>query len=82
MLTFEEILDLTGDSGLRTSKVAEFRQRFGANEMTPPVREPLWKQYLKKFNDPIIRILLLAVIISTVVSIVKGSGLLDTIGII
>jgi Ca2+-transporting ATPase len=82
MLTFEEILDLTGDSGLRTSEVTEFRKRFGANEMTPPVREPLWKQYQKKFNDPIIRILLLAVVISTVVSIVKGSGLLDTIGII
>ncbi len=82
MLTFEEILELTGDAGLRTSRVAELRQRFGANEMTPPAREPLWKQYLEKFDDPIIRILLLAVVISTVVSLIRGSGLLDAIGII
>ena len=82
MLTFEEILELTGDAGIRTSRVAELRQRFGANEMTPPAREPLWKQYLDKFDDPIIRILLLAVVISTIVSLIRGSGLLDAIGII
>jgi Ca2+-transporting ATPase len=82
MLTFEEILELTGDAGIRTSRVAELRQRFGANEMTPPAREPLWKQYLEKFDDPIIRILLLAVVISTIVSLIRGSGLLDAIGII
>ena len=50
--------------------------------MTPPVREPLWKQYLEKFNDPIIKILLLAVTISLGVSLIQGSGFLDTIGII
>jgi Ca2+-transporting ATPase len=50
--------------------------------MTPPVREPFWKQYLQKFDDPIIRILLLAVGISIIVSLFKGSGLLDTLGII
>jgi len=50
--------------------------------MTPPVREPVWKQYLAKFDDPIIKILLLAVGISTIVALVQGSGLLDTIGII
>jgi Ca2+-transporting ATPase len=82
MIPFEEITTLTGESGLASSRVAEMRSRYGANEMTPPVREPLWKQYLEKFDDPVIKILLLAVAISTVVAIVQGSGLLDTIGII
>ncbi|MDD5025642.1 MAG: calcium-translocating P-type ATPase, PMCA-type, partial [Methanoregula sp.] len=82
MLTFEELREFVGQNGLQTSQVDELRKKFGANTMTPPVREPLWKQYLQKFDDPIIRILLLAVAISTVVSVIKGSGLLDTLGII
>lgn len=82
MIPLDKLLDLAGSAGLSTSRVAEFRQRFGVNEMTPPVRESLWKQYLKNFDDPIIRILLLAVAISTIVSIIRGSGFLDIIGII
>ena len=82
MLSLDELKSLTGTNGLTTGQVAEFRQKYGANAMTPPVREPFWKQYLEKFNDPIIRILLFAVCISTIVSLIKGSGLLDTLGII
>lgn len=82
MIPFEEIKTLTGESGLASARVDEMRARYGANAMTPPVRESLWKQYLEKFDDPIIKILLLAVAISTVVAIVQGSGLLDTLGII
>ena len=82
MLTFDEIIKLTGDSGLQSSHVEELRKKYGANAMTPPVRESLWKQYLQKFDDPIIKILILAVTISLIVSLVQGSGFLDTIGII
>jgi Ca2+-transporting ATPase len=82
MLSLDELKTITGTSGLTTAQVADFRKKYGVNTMTPPAREPLWKQYAEKFDDPIIRILILAVAISTVVSIVKGSGLLDTIGII
>ena len=82
MIALDELEKLAGTNGLTTAQVAEFRSRYGANAMTPPVREPLWKQYLEKFNDPIIRILLFAVAVSTIVSIVRGSGILDTIGII
>ncbi len=82
MLSFDKLLELAGTDGLQTSQVAEFRKKFGANTMTPPVRESLWKQYLEHFDDPIIRILLFAVTISTIVSIVRGSGFLDIIGIL
>jgi Ca2+-transporting ATPase len=82
MLSLDELKTITGTSGLTTAQVTDFRQKYGANAMTPPVREPLWKQYLAKFDDPIIRILMLAVAVSTIVSVVRGGGLLDTIGII
>ncbi|MGB9177364.1 MAG: cation-transporting P-type ATPase, partial [Methanoregula sp.] len=82
MLSLDELKPITGTSGLTTVQVAEFRRKYGANAMTPPVREPLWKQYLEKFDDPIIKILLFAVSISFIVSLVMGSGFLDTIGII
>lgn len=82
LIPFEEIKTLTSETGLASSRVEEMRERYGANAMTPPVRDPLWKQYIEKFDDPIIRILLLAVAVSTVVAIIQGSGLLDTLGII
>ena len=82
MLTFDEIKNIAGDNGLSKSQVADFRIQYGANAMTPPVRDPLWRQYLAKFDDPIIKILLFAVVVSTVVSLIQGEGLLDTLGII
>jgi Ca2+-transporting ATPase len=82
MISLDELKPITGINGLTTEQVAESRRKYGANAMTPPVREPLWKQYLEKFDDPIIKILLLAVAVSTIVSLVRGGGLLDTIGII
>lgn len=82
MLPYEELKAISGESGLSTHRVAEMREKYGANVMTPPVREPLWKQYLQHFDDPIIKILLLAVVVSLVVSLVQGSGILDTVGIV
>ncbi|MDD1713879.1 MAG: calcium-translocating P-type ATPase, PMCA-type, partial [Methanoregulaceae archaeon] len=58
------------------------RERYGKNELTPPQRIALWRQFLEKFNDPIIRILLVAVFISAIVSTIEGGGLVDTIGIL
>lgn len=82
MIPFDEITTLTGESGLDSSRVEEMRSRYGINAMTPPEREPLWRLYLAKFDDPVIRILLLAVAVSTVVALIQGHGLLDTLGII
>jgi Ca2+-transporting ATPase len=82
LIPFAELKTIAGENGLASDRVDEMRQKYGANTMTPPVREPLWKQYLAKFNDPIIRILLFAVAISMIVALVKGNGLLDTFGII
>ena len=82
MLTLDEIREYAGEDGLSSVLVEESRKKYGANVMTPPEREPLWKQYLKNFDDPIIKILIFAVTISAIVSVIEGSGILDTVGII
>lgn len=46
--------------GLTDAQVLESRKKHGVNILTPPEKEPLWKQYLEKFGDPLIIILLVA----------------------
>ena len=50
--------------GLSQAEVLESREKHGANILTPAAKEPLWKQFLEKFSDPIIRILLVALLAS------------------
>ena len=47
-------------NGLSDKQVQESREKYGWNLLTPPKRPSMWKLYLEKFNDPVIRILLLA----------------------
>ncbi len=54
--------------GLTTAQVQQNREKYGVNVLTPPEKDPLWKQFLEKFSDPIIKILLLALVLSIGVS--------------
>lgn len=67
-------------SGLTDKQVKENRAKYGANILTPPKKEPLWKLFLKKFEDPIIRILLIAAFLSLGISIIHNEYI-ETIGI-
>lgn len=72
--------------GLTDAQVKESRQKFGENILTPPEKTPLWKLFLHKFEDPIIRILIIAALISLGIAIVKhvtGDGMHyeETIGV-
>ena len=60
--------------GLTTQQVEENRLKYGSNVLTPPEKESLWKQFLEKFEDPIIRILLLAWVLSMIISSVHCWG--------
>ena len=51
-------------TGLSLQEVEKSRQEYGENVLTPPAKTPLWKQFLEKFADPIIRILLVALVAS------------------
>jgi Ca2+-transporting ATPase len=55
--------------GLNDTQVRESRKKYGTNTLTPPPRKPWWKEFLEKFTDPIIIILLAALILSTGVSV-------------
>ena len=56
-------------TGLSESEVLKSREKYGENVLTPPARTPMWKLFLEKFSDPIIRILLVALLLSVGVSI-------------
>ena len=66
--------------GLSDKQVQESREKYGWNLLTPPKRPSMWKLYLEKFNDPVIRILLVAAFFSLVISIIEGEYA-ETIGI-
>ena len=50
--------------GLNPSQVEESRHLHGENILTPPQKASLWHQFLEKFEDPMIRILLVAWLLS------------------
>ena len=60
--------------GLTSQQVEESRLKYGANVLTPPARESLWKKFIEKFEDPIIRILLVAWLLSMIISCVHCWG--------
>ena len=55
--------------GLTNEQVEESRKKHGSNILTPPEKESLWHQFIEKFKDPIIRILLIALALSVGVSL-------------
>ena len=57
--------------GLSLEAVAHSRQRFGGNTLTALPREPLWKKFLAKFDEPIITILLAAALLSLFVDLLR-----------
>lgn len=62
-------------TGLTDAQVLESRKKNGANVLTPPEKEPLWKQFLEKFGDPLIIILMIAGALSIGISCYEFFGL-------
>jgi Ca2+-transporting ATPase len=72
--------------GLSDAQVLDSRRKYGENILTPPAKTPLWKLFLEKFEDPIIRILLIAAFLSLGIAIINhiNTGIgeyAETIGI-
>lgn len=61
--------------GLDAQAVLNSRQQHGENILTPPEREPLWKQFLEKFEDPLIMILLIAGLLSVGIALYERFSL-------
>ncbi len=83
MRTLREIAEHlpTSEAGLGVDAVAESLGRFGANRLTPLPREPVWRKFLAKFDDAIIKILLGASLLKTVVDLFETSALWGSIGL-
>lgn len=62
-------------TGLTDAQVLESRAKNGVNILTPPKKDPLWKQFLEKFTDPLIIILLIAGFLSLGISCYEFFGL-------
>ena len=66
--------------GLTDQEVLSNREKFGENLLTPPQRPSIWKLYLEKFQDPVIKVLLVAAAFSLIISIIENEYA-ETIGI-
>ena len=66
--------------GLTSQQVLESREKHGENLLTPPKRPSIWKLYLEKFQDPVIKVLLVAAAFSLIISIMENEYA-ETIGI-
>ena len=70
----------TRANGLAGAEVADSQLRFGSNRLTPMPREPMWKKFVGKFDEGIIKILLAATLLKTVVDLFGTSALWGGIG--
>lgn len=62
-------------TGLTDAQVAQSREKNGANILTPPKKDSLFKKFLEKFGDPLIIILLVAGALSIGISCYEYFGL-------
>jgi Ca2+-transporting ATPase len=69
------------NQGLTTEQVRINRQKYGTNVLSRQEKDPWWKLYLEKFEDPVIRILAIAAIVSLGIGFVEGEYA-ESIGII
>ena len=62
-------------TGLSAQEVEASRKEHGENVLTPPAKEPLWLQFLDKFKDPLIIILIIAGLLSIGIAFYEYIGL-------
>src|SRR5947209_6107487 len=69
----QKLLPTSLETGLPAAGVEQSRRLFGSNRLTPLPREPIWKKFLEKFDEPIIKILLAAALLSMFVDLFGGN---------
>ncbi|MGM1030369.1 MAG: cation-translocating P-type ATPase [Actinomycetota bacterium] len=66
-------LGVDADAGLTAAEAAARFERFGPNELDAAPPEPAWRRILKQFADPLIYLLLGAVVISAIAWLFEGA---------
>ncbi|WP_176013012.1 calcium-translocating P-type ATPase, PMCA-type [Victivallis sp. Marseille-Q1083] len=75
-----EVTGSTRFQGLSAAQVADSRREHGSNVLNPPARQVWWKQFLGKFDDPVIRILIIAAVVAMGTGeLIEGAGILVAI---
>lgn len=69
-------------SGLSNEEAEESRKKHGSNELTQIPPDPLWKKILEGFKDPMIMILLVALVIQVVLFIFGEAEWFEPAGIL
>jgi Ca2+-transporting ATPase len=84
MRTIREVVEQLGvdlDKGLTPAAAALSARRFGINSLTALPRPSIWSRFLEKFNEPIIKILLVAALLSMIVELFRAERALGGLGL-
>ena len=68
--------------GLTAQQVEESRKKHGANTLTQIPPDPLWKKILEGFKDPMIMILLVALVVQVVLFFLHQAEWFEPVGIL
>ena len=77
-----EELGTDPERGLTSEQVRRNRAKYGSNELSPPEKDPLWKQFLEGFKDPTIIILCICAVLAIGIGIYRGEPPLDGVAIL
>lgn len=69
-------------NGLTSLQVEESRKIYGSNELTQIPVDPLWKKILEGFKDPMILILLVALVVQVILFVLDQAEWFEPIGIL
>ncbi len=69
-------------NGLTDEKVKKSREQYGSNVLTEIPPDPLWKKILEGFKDPMIMILLVALIVQVVLFFLGQAEWFEPVGIL
>jgi calcium-translocating P-type ATPase len=69
-------------TGLTTKQVEESRNKHGSNTLTQIPPDPLWKKILEGFKDPMIMILLVALVVQVVLFFLGQAEWFEPVGIL
>lgn len=72
-----EVLDffnVDASRGLDDGQVAKYRALYGMNELPPEEGTPFWKLVLKQFDDLLVKILIVAAVVSFLLAVANGES--------
>lgn len=68
--------------GLSSQKIEDSRKQYGSNALTQIPPDPLWKKVLEGFKDPMIMILLVALVVQVVLFFMGQAEWFEPVGIL